>query len=336
LGRKKIEIVQMEVEGGIVEAKECTKCGVTKPLTEYHKQKRCVGGRTPNCKFCIRKKQYESRYGSGVEVPEVSKQKTREIVSIEVNGQIKDAKECNKCLKVQPLTRFNNHRKGLGGKDQTCKKCVLERNREWKKDNLDKSREYGRNWARRKYETDIEYRRKVLERDKKRYQATKEIHAERWERYYRENKSWLREKRKEHYHQNKEVYATRWKRYYQSPRGQEVTSKIAHKRRSLEKESITSLTTAQWKSCKKHFNNACAYCGSEGKLTKDHFVPVSKGGDLVVTNVVPACVSCNSSKHAKDFFDWYPSYFRYNSARETKILKYLGIKEDGTQQLAMF
>ena len=46
----------------------------------------------------------------------------------------------------------------------------------------------------------------------------------------------------------------------------------------------------------------CAYCGghfSPGKLSRDHVVPVSKGGLDIWTNVVSACISCNTRKGAK-------------------------------------
>jgi len=43
----------------------------------------------------------------------------------------------------------------------------------------------------------------------------------------------------------------------------------------------------------------CLYCGdhfSRGELTRDHVVPLSRGGLDVWENVVSACISCNVSK----------------------------------------
>jgi hypothetical protein len=45
--------------------------------------------------------------------------------------------------------------------------------------------------------------------------------------------------------------------------------------------------------------HVCAYCGaqcSEGDLTVEHIVPVSRGGRHEWTNVVTACRSCNTRK----------------------------------------
>ncbi len=41
----------------------------------------------------------------------------------------------------------------------------------------------------------------------------------------------------------------------------------------------------------------CQYCGSEdARLTRDHVVPVSKGGKTTWTNIVAACDRCNGIK----------------------------------------
>lgn len=45
---------------------------------------------------------------------------------------------------------------------------------------------------------------------------------------------------------------------------------------------------------------ACAYCGSTGKLTLDHVVPLARGGVHRIENLVAACKPCNTRKHARD------------------------------------
>ena len=45
--------------------------------------------------------------------------------------------------------------------------------------------------------------------------------------------------------------------------------------------------------------HVCAYCGdvhTEGSLTRDHVIPVSKGGKDTWTNCVTACYPCNNRK----------------------------------------
>jgi 5-methylcytosine-specific restriction endonuclease McrA len=44
----------------------------------------------------------------------------------------------------------------------------------------------------------------------------------------------------------------------------------------------------------------CAYCGKETEqLTPDHVVPLSQGGANSLSNIVPACETCNKQKGAK-------------------------------------
>lgn len=49
----------------------------------------------------------------------------------------------------------------------------------------------------------------------------------------------------------------------------------------------------------------CSYCNQwSEKLTRDHIVPVSEGGTDDPDNIVPACQSCNSKKHAKSLLQF--------------------------------
>lgn len=49
----------------------------------------------------------------------------------------------------------------------------------------------------------------------------------------------------------------------------------------------------------KRDNNTCQYCGSKSKLTLDHVIPKSKGGEDTWDNLVVACSSCNIKKGDK-------------------------------------
>ena len=59
-----------------------------------------------------------------------------------------------------------------------------------------------------------------------------------------------------------------------------------------------SHTYEQWVAkCALHMG-CCYYCGLERKLTRDHKLPLSRGGNDDIGNVIPACQSCNSRKHS--------------------------------------
>lgn len=64
------------------------------------------------------------------------------------------------------------------------------------------------------------------------------------------------------------------------------------------------LTDAQWQALKAAWGG-CAYCGKpEPQLQKDCALPISVGGRYTLTNVVPACRSCNASKCNTEVTAW--------------------------------
>jgi hypothetical protein len=62
-------------------------------------------------------------------------------------------------------------------------------------------------------------------------------------------------------------------------------------------------TDLEWYKLKRRFGWRCACCQRSerdaGPLTKDHIIPVSRGGNDHISNLQPLCQSCNSSKGTK-------------------------------------
>ena len=64
------------------------------------------------------------------------------------------------------------------------------------------------------------------------------------------------------------------------------------------------LTAGQWTALVGLWGG-CAYCGAVGvDLQKDCMLPISRGGRYTLTNVVPACRSCNASKCNVEVTTW--------------------------------
>lgn len=82
-----------------------------------------------------------------------------------------------------------------------------------------------------------------------------------------------------------------------------------------------------WKDTVMYFRGECAYCGRSQsrsvKLTKDHVIPVSKGGLTNRANIIPACTRCNSSKANHDLDEWYVKQEFYNDGRKERIDRWL-------------
>lgn len=61
--------------------------------------------------------------------------------------------------------------------------------------------------------------------------------------------------------------------------------------------ALGTFTIREWEEKKKEFDYCCAICGTdEAKLTKDHIIPLTKGGSNFISNIQPLCQSCNSRK----------------------------------------
>lgn len=78
-----------------------------------------------------------------------------------------------------------------------------------------------------------------------------------------------------------------------------------------------SHTTVEWMACLERHGYRCAYC--DGPLTpttctRDHAIPLSRGGSNDIENIVPACRRCNFSKRSRT-----PEEFRSFTEQKHRI-----------------
>lgn len=65
---------------------------------------------------------------------------------------------------------------------------------------------------------------------------------------------------------------------------------------------VGSFTFEQWEELKKQYFFTCLGCKKvepEIKLTIDHIIPITKGGNNYIDNIQPLCGSCNARKSNK-------------------------------------
>jgi len=189
---------------------------------------------------------------------------------------------------------------------QNNKEAISTYNKQWEKENRERRAE-----------------------QKKQWNQANETYMKQW---YQSNKTTIKTQQKQYYQDNKIAIAARHKQYDKEHRAE---NRIKRQRRKTKERLLPyTLTIKQWDYIKQYFENKCAYCNRELPLTQEHFIALSKGGEYTHNNIIPSCISCNSSKRDNDFFAWYPKYKHYSKNREKQILKFLNYS-NGLQQLSL-
>lgn len=172
-----------------------------------------------------------------------------------------------------------------------CGKCETEQKM------CDSCRQWTRDYGRKRYQNDPEYRTRVqtINREKQReYRATPECRAKR-------NTSEYRAMQLARYHNDPEYRARQLERsrerYGSEPEYRAKCIARVHQHRHHD----GSWTSAEWAAMLAQYRNHCACCGEIdllcGALQADHIVPVNHGGHSVIENLQPLCQPCNASKH---------------------------------------
>ena len=94
-----------------------------------------------------------------------------------------------------------------------------------------------------------------------------------------------------------------------------------HARRAV----FGSYTAEDFEAIKEFFDYSCAYCGKQVGLTVDHVVPLASGGSNSIENIVPACLSCNCSKGAREMLSWCTKRSFFSPERLSKIRYYMEV-----------
>lgn len=181
------------------------------------------------------------------------------------------------------------------------------------------------------------YNDQNIEKNKLRQKKYHEQNKERRNKYsrlwYINNKESRMEYNKKYYLENKNREHNRHKTWWKSNKDKVRVKN--HKYRASKKKLISTLTTEDWNESLAYFDYSCAYCGGKENLQQEHVFPLSGGGMYTRQNIIPACISCNSSKCNKDMEGWYRSQEYFRPIRLKKILLWTQFIK-GKQQLALF
>lgn len=224
-------------------------------------------------------------------------------------------KRCTKCGKVKPFVDFSICSRNKDGRYSWCRSCdskvgrkyylsntkeCIQRCKKWTEDNPEKVKK-----------TKAEWRKKNPERVREYLMRWRRENPEKYAEYCR---LW----REEHLEESKEnikkwaqlnpeaIKASQLKWRENNPDKQrELNRKGGRIRRALKKSVKESFSTEDEKFVLLYWDNKCTVCGVVKKSTSlaiDHWLPLSKGHALSLSNAVLMCQPCNSKKGAK-----YPS-----------------------------
>ena len=140
---------------------------------------------------------------------------------------------------------------------------------------------------------------------KKRWQKYREDHAYRarsllWQAQYRteQRKKEKREYARHYRERNRKLVNYRISQYRKTPEGHQ--KKLEKQRVRVARLNGAKLvgchSLKEWIDLLKQSHGRCKRCGSDRDITKDHIIPISKGGSNSIENIQPLCRRCNSRK----------------------------------------
>lgn len=220
------------------------------------------------------------------------------------------SKQCTDCLLLLPLESFHKHPHGKDGRRPQCKECRSIRRgtrRRWPVGETGTKpcprcrkvlplSSYHKD-IRRRFGVDMICKECKKAKDHLKFINMSEEQKEKKRTQTRANHPKYRAKIREWWRNNPQKIKEYNTRNRANHPEYDAKKQINRKEKFTEME-INDLSHEQWLEILQAYGMRCAYCDKKAKkLTKDHIVSVSKGGNHTYTNIVPCCRSCNSKKH---------------------------------------
>lgn len=183
-------------------------------------------------------------------------------------------KHCSKCLQSKPKDGFNKWSRSKDGLQPWCRECQRE-DRKTEASRARQARYYQANRPR----LDLKTKKWVEKNPERRKEIVKKYD---YKRYWANPEKWRK-------------YQSAWAKA--NPEAARLRNAA---RRARKKNAPGSHTKQEWLDRLAEFNYHCAYCllpfSDERPPTQDHMIPLVRGGTHNISNIIPACLSCNSQK----------------------------------------
>lgn len=237
------------------------------------------------------KKHYRAfrKYGNPLHV---SKRASRTTTSSEI--RVINNVKFKKCLICEEWIELNEEnfyisKSGKDGFHPYCKICAIRKSKKYQDDNKAKVSEYS----------------KQIYKEKEQYYKDK---AKRWNNQNTEHSKDLKQK---------------WRRGNKNKLKDYRIKRLFHKSHDISEDEIRLIYS--------YSNSCCMYCGIteeeaiekyQNKLHKDHADNFGSDG---IENCILACKGCNSSKHDKDWEEWFINSNMYDEERKKAIAYWLDL-----------
>ena len=187
-------------------------------------------------------------------------------------------KTCTKCGQLQQLSSFCKNKNRPDGLSSWCRDCSKISNKLWVQNNPDKSKASSANWRKNNP-------------DKSKLSSTN---------YRLKNKDKIQEQNRLYIINNREkvnrLNAANVKKNPEAARARNA------KRRFRKRNCQTFFVSK--KEIKRLYGQPCYACGSKDNIQIDHIIPLARGGNHSIGNLMPLCRSCNCSKNDLFFMQW--------------------------------
>lgn len=310
------------------DSKRCSRCREPKPRSDFGKYAKALDGLDCYCKPCRKviaqkslDKNRDERLAKRRANSRAYREKNRERIEAKAALFLSNpdaTKTCAKCKETKPVAAFHGDRTRPDGVFAYCKRCNWKDPELRDEINTRKSAGLVRCWScdqwlapgmfytnqSRTNRLHSQCKECCKAARKSWYSLNTEKAIRHQRQYYKKFLPAILARRRKYYYEHLEESRIYAKSYSQSPRGRASAARASHRRKSRVKSVANDLTAEQWQGIIASQGNKCAYCKTSFGLflvpTRDHVIPVVKGGGLTRSNVVAACRSCNSSKRDRD------------------------------------
>lgn len=318
-----------------MQTKRCNVCKEYKSLEDFHLQTKSVDGRQHKCKSCAivysKKRHEQRRLKLNLGRPGDPRPNRRKIFQAEDGTWMK---QCSKCKEILPETDFKRHSTtGLlkdGITPYLYSRClVCEAEYQWnyyrQGDNIAKKKVHSRKSKDKMNKLFFENLHgppipesmigyiQLLQAEVKE-EVRKRKNRERYHRQKAKDPDAFRARdaaKQRTFHSRRPEYRKAYiKKWLSTERGIAVHRANIRKRDALRRARQAGFkiegyhTDQEWQELLRVCEYRCSCCGrhqDETPLTRDHVIPLVKGGSDEIWNIQPLCRSCNSMKHADDY-----------------------------------